>query len=76
MIAYLSLIYDFDEKVGEIPEKLTKLGKKSGKNKIVLTNIAKNVDIAHFISINCQRIRIISVTFCYLADKLESGKNI
>ena len=34
------------------------------------------VDITHSISIFCQGIRVISVTFCYIADKLESGENI
>ena len=34
----------------------------------------ENVDIVHFISIFCQRIRIISLTIYYTADKLESGK--
>ena len=27
-------------------------------------------------SIFCHRIRVISITFCYTSDKLESGKNI
>ena len=37
----------------------------------------KNVDIMCFISIFCQRIRVINLTFCYTADKLESeGKTL
>ena len=39
-------------------------------------NVLEIVDITHFISIVCQRIRVINVTFCYTADKLKSGKNI
>ena len=49
----------FDEKVRKIHEKLSK----SGKNEIVL----ENGDDTHFVSIFCQRIRVISVTFCYTA---------
>ena len=47
-------------------------------NEIVLANISKNVDIAHFISILCQRIRVVSVMFCYTctANLFESGENI
>ena len=41
-----------------------------------MTNIFNNVDITHLISIFCQRMRIISFTFYYTAEKLESGKNI
>ena len=59
-------------KVREIHEKLSK----TGTNEIVLAAdvLLENVDIAHFISIFCQRIRVVSVSFCYTADKLESGK--
>ena len=53
----------FDEKVRKIHEKLSK----SGKNEIVLENDSENGDDAHFVSIFCQRIRVISVTFCYTA---------
>ena len=56
--------------------KTVKVREKSGKNEIVLANIFKNVYIAHYISIFCQRTRIISVTFCYTAVKSVSGKNI
>ena len=45
-------------------------------NEIVLAYILENVDIAYFISIYFQRVRVISVTFCYTADKLEIVKNI
>ena len=45
-------------------------------NEIVLAYILENVDIAYFISIYFQRVRVISVTFCYTADKLELVKNI
>ena len=41
-----------------------------------VANVLENVDIACFISILCQKIRGINVTFCYTADKLELGKNI
>ena len=41
-----------------------------------LVNVLENVDIAHFISIFCQRITVINITFCYTAGKLESGKII
>ena len=34
------------------------------------------MDIPHFISIFCQKIRIISVGFCYTADKLGVRENI
>ena len=60
----------FDEKVRGIHENLSK----SGKNEIVLANDLENVDVAQFVSIFCQRIRVISVTYCYTSDKLESGK--
>ena len=59
-------------KVREIHEKLSK----SGKNDIVLANDLENVDVPHFFCIFCQRIRLMSVTFCYTTDKLESGKNV
>ena len=40
------------------------------------TNVLLYVDSTCFISLLCQRIRVINVTFCYTADKMESGKNI
>ena len=54
----------FDEAVREIHEKLSKSGKIRG-NEIVFANVKENVDVTHLISIFCQRIRIISVTFCF-----------
>ena len=62
----------FYDKVRESLEKLSK----SGENEIVLAHVFKKVDIPHFISIFCQRMRMIGATFCYTADKLESGKKI
>ena len=64
----------FDEKVREIHEKTHKDREKSAKNKIVLANIFKNVYMAHFILIFCQRMRIISVHFSYTADNKSQGK--
>ena len=54
----------FDEKVREM----------SGENEIASANVLVNVDMAHFISIFCQKLSVLF--FCYTADKLESGKNI
>ena len=48
----------------------------SGKYEIVLTNYLENAEIGRFVSIFCHRIRVISVTYCYTADKLELGKKI
>ena len=62
-------------KVADIHKKLSKSGKVR-ENEIVTANVLENVDIVHFISIFFQRIRVISVTFCYTADKLELGENI
>ena len=59
------------KKSGEIMKIL-----KSGKNEIVLANDLQNVDVACCVSIFCQRIRVISVTFCYTTDNLESWKSI
>ena len=56
----------FDEKDREKSVKFMKNGQSRGtvrENEIVLANISKNVDIAHFISILCQRIRVVSVMF-------------
>ena len=44
-------------------------------NEIVLANNLENFDNTYFISIFCQRIRVISVTFCYTSEKLEPQKN-
>ena len=66
----------FDENVKEKSGKFMKNCQKQGKvreNLFVLPNVLENVDIIHYISIFsfCQLIRAISVTFCYIADKLE-----
>ena len=42
-------------------------------NEIVLANVLENVDILKAFS---YFVKVIKVTFCYTADKLESGKNI
>ena len=61
----------------KIREKSGKFMKNSvRKNLIVFANVLENFDSDHFISIFCQRIRVISVTFCYTADNLELGENI
>ena len=38
--------------------------------------ICYNILTSRLISIFCQRITVINVTFCNTADKLKSGKNI
>ena len=61
------------------------LMKKSGKfvkncqsqgNGFVLANVLENVNIVYLISIFCQSIRVIIVTFSYTDDKLVLRKNI
>ena len=56
----------FNENVREIHEKLSM----SRKNENVLANVLEIVEIAHFISIFCKRIRDTSVTFCYTARQI------
>ena len=54
-----------EEKVREIHEKYVE---SQGKMKL----FCKSVDIAHFISVFCLRIIVITVNDCYSVDKLES----
>ena len=56
--------------------KTVKVREKSGEDEIVSANVFENVNVVHFISIFCQRIRVIGVISCYTADELKSGKNI
>ena len=49
-----------------------KLGEKSGKNEIVFPNVLESIDIAHFIFIFFQRIRVINVTLCYTPDNRKN----
>ena len=46
------------------------------KDEIVLANDLEDVDVAHSVVILYPWIRVISVTFCYAADKLEWGGGI
>ena len=61
----------------EIREKSGKIFwmKKSGKNKLVLQMSSKMLTSLIFISMFCQRILVINVTFCFSADELGSRKN-
>ena len=38
--------------------------------------ICYNILTSRLISIFCQRITVVNVTFCYTADKLKSGKTL
>ena len=51
--------------------KVREIHKKSGENKNLFCKGIKNVDITHFISIFCQRIRVTNVTYC--CTVMESG---
>ena len=51
---------------------MKKLGEKSGKNEIVFSNVLESIDIAHFIFIFFQRIRVINVTLCYTPDNRKN----
>ena len=61
------------KKSGKVQEKSVKVREKM---KFFSSNDLEKVDVTYFVSIFCPMIRVISVTFCYTADKLESGKNI
>ena len=61
----------FDEKVREIHENLSKSGKSQGKLKLFCKYL---VVTTSFISIFCQRIRVINAKFCYIADKSGGGR--
>ena len=54
----------FEENVREIQWKIS-----------FLANVLENADSSHFISIFCQRIKVINITFCYTAYKVKSGEN-
>ena len=62
--------------IKEIEEKIREIHEKSGENWNSLANVLENADIAHFITIFCQRIRVINVTFFYTNNKSEWGKNV
>ena len=64
----------FDDEVGENLGLFMKNCESQGKireSEIVL----ENVDVTQLFSIFCQRIRVINVTYCYIADKYKSGKS-
>ena len=60
----------FDGKIQEIHEKLSKSGKIN-----CFANVLENIDIARFVSIFFKEKRVIRITFCYTAEKhCKSGK--
>ena len=67
-------LYNRDGSQGKVREIHGKLSK-SGKNEIVFANVVENVDIKHFISMHCQRIRDIHVTFAILLTNISQRKH-
>ena len=61
----------YNEKVREIHEKL-----KVRERLSYFANVLENVDIACFISIFGQMIRVVNATFCYTTEKGAREKNI